>query len=254
MWRWLGGSPTVTNTATTTSSPSPIFNIYQTAQTGSVWQYQEPTGTGTLVSDHYRQIQMAAFAQQATSNWFMPSAPGITSIKWYPFHDTDDGRVLWAPSAPAIITREEEGRREQEAYRRAVAEHNEQEMLRRLSSRWAAREQLEQRHREEHERRQAATERANGLLLEHLTPEQRETFTSRGWFVVVGGKTGTRYRVRGGTLTGNVDVMHGEKVRHRLCAHVPTGRVPMGDQLLAQKITLELAEDDFLRIANRHAA
>jgi hypothetical protein len=103
--------------------------------------------------------------------------------------------------------------------------------------------------------RVAANERARGLLLEHLTPEQRTTFEQNKWFVVVGGKTGKKYRIRDkGDLVANVDALDGERVTHRLCAHAPSGSIPLGDQLLAQKITLEFDEDEFLRKANRHAA
>lgn len=100
-----------------------------------------------------------------------------------------------------------------------------------------------------------AETRARDLLLQHLSPEQRSTFKRHKWFVVEGGRTGKRYRVRDlGHLRGNVDVLDGERVDHRLCGHADQNVVPLEDNLLAQKLMLEADEDEFLALANRHAA
>lgn len=172
---------------------------------------------------------------------------------------------LFQPSRPAIISHQDELRREQAAYRRAVAEHDQQEQARLLreierlelsaAEQQRAVEAQRARHQEEQRQRRVAKERARELLLEHLTPSQRETFDANGWFIVEGGKSKTKYRIRAREdMVANVDVMKGEQTSHRLCAHVRVGTVPLGDQLLAQKVMIELAEDDFLRTANRHAA
>jgi len=171
---------------------------------------------------------------------------------------------LGALAAPALITHQEQAQRDQELYRRALAEHDDQEagrLLRQIEARELAAadrqrlvEQQMQQNREDQQRRAAATDRARELLLEHLTPQQRETYVKNGWFVVEGGRTKTKYRIRGGTLVANIDVLDKrDRSMHRLCGHAQS-HIPMGDQLLSQKIMLELAEDDFLRIANRHAA
>jgi len=101
-----------------------------------------------------------------------------------------------------------------------------------------------------------AKQRARELLLEHLTPEQRTMFELQGWFIVWGGRTKTKYRIRGNreSVVGNVDVMSDDRVTHRLCGHCAPDQVPFGDQLLAQKLMIELDEHEFLRIANRHPA
>lgn len=116
-----------------------------------------------------------------------------------------------------------------------------------------------------------ARQRAKELLLEHLTEAQRETFTKNNWFVVEGGKTKTRYKIHAEPhMIGNIEVLEtvftidkkrkgdgvdkNERVKHRLCGHCDLAKIPLGDQLLAQKMMLEFAEDDFLAIANRHAA
>jgi hypothetical protein len=74
--------------------------------------------------------------------------------------------------------------------------------------------------------------------------------------VVKGGKSGKLYRIRdGGHVVANIEALHdAENVSHRLCAHCDASKYPLGDHFLAQKLMLELDEEAFLRIANRHAA
>jgi hypothetical protein len=102
---------------------------------------------------------------------------------------------------------------------------------------------------QEAERRvhEAAKQKAHELLLAHLSPEQRHTLEENEWFIVEGGKTKQKYKINGKSYAGNIEVVgQGQK----LCCHADR-HIPHGDQLLAQKVMLELAEDDFLRIANR---
>jgi hypothetical protein len=100
-----------------------------------------------------------------------------------------------------------------------------------------------------------AQDRARDLLLAHLTPKQRRTFEENGWFVVEGGKTGRPYRIRAKEdLVANIDVVEDDRTLYRLCGHCGLKEVPLGDHLLAQKLMLEGAEEEFLRLANRHAA
>lgn len=99
-------------------------------------------------------------------------------------------------------------------------------------------------------RRKAAAERAERLLLAHLTPEQRETYSHNGWFVVRG-QSGRRYSIwTKDALFYNVSELDdcGQAVLH-LCAHAAVN-VPMGDHLLTQKLMLEHHEAEFRRIAN----
>jgi hypothetical protein len=100
-----------------------------------------------------------------------------------------------------------------------------------------------------------AQTRARDLLLSHLTSKQRTTFKKNRWFVVEGGRTRRRYRVRADLdLIANIEVLEGNRVSHRLCAHADIARYPHSDHLLAQKLMLEHDEDEFLKVANRHAA
>jgi hypothetical protein len=98
------------------------------------------------------------------------------------------------------------------------------------------------------------TRKATELLNEHLTEEQRKTLKERHWFIVQGGRTGKPYRIeRGRGLIANVAVLKDDRVEHRLCAHLGSD-IPEDDHLLAQKLWLEHAEDEFVKRANRHAA
>jgi len=100
---------------------------------------------------------------------------------------------------------------------------------------------------------QDARSRAKELLMSHLTPEQQRTFKDNGWFIVEGGKSKTKYRIRCDHSTANIYALKGDQTTHRLCAHC-LPHIPLADHLLAQKVMLEMAEETFLRLANRHAA
>lgn len=94
-------------------------------------------------------------------------------------------------------------------------------------------------------------EKAKALLLAHCTDEQIEQYKRNDWFIVVGGETGIRYRVRRESQI-NIDVMSGDKVEYKLCTvNDPDYEVPIEDQLLAQKTMIELNEPEFLEIAKR---
>jgi hypothetical protein len=101
---------------------------------------------------------------------------------------------------------------------------------------------------------QAALAKSRELLVSHLTKEQLRTFEKNKWFVVEGGRSKQLYRIRDGGYSGNIDVLAGERVTHRLCCHCLDSAVPIYDHLLAQKLHLQYDEDAFLQIANRHAA
>ena len=104
-----------------------------------------------------------------------------------------------------------------------------------------------------HERE--AKKRARDLLLARLTDEQRRTFIENKWFMVEGGATKKRYRIRDkGDLIANIDVLAdtSDEIAHHLCGHARIADIPLEDQLLTQKLMLEFDEQEFLRIANVH--
>jgi hypothetical protein len=91
--------------------------------------------------------------------------------------------------------------------------------------------------------------RGADLLTQNLSPDQRRQYATRGYFDVVGGNTGNRYRIRRGYQM-NVEELDAAGGYIRLLCFMPQGRLVTGDVMLAQKLALELFEGDALRIAN----
>ena len=101
--------------------------------------------------------------------------------------------------------------------------------------------------------RENATRRSEELLHEHLTSDQSAQLRRDKFFVVEGGKSRKRYRVRAdkGTVANVERVSGSGAVEQRLCAHLtPAANAPLFDHLLAQKLMLEHDEESFLRVAN----
>jgi hypothetical protein len=100
------------------------------------------------------------------------------------------------------------------------------------------------------ERRSEAHARGMRLLRENLTPMQRQQYDRYGYFEVVGGKTGKRYRIRHGRSM-NIDQL--DRNGRRVCGwcFFPEGNLVTGDVMLAQKQALELFEVEALKIANK---
>ena len=119
------------------------------------------------------------------------------------------------------------------------------------------RQQLESRARYEREAKERvqkekeANERAETLLLECLSVDQVAEYRRNKFFIVQGGKSGKKYRIRQGR-SNNIDLLDGERITHRLCCH-PGAFLPAPDNMLAQKVLLELQEEEFVRTANIHA-
>ena len=96
-----------------------------------------------------------------------------------------------------------------------------------------------------------AQERGIQLLKQNLAPPQRQQFDKYGFFDVVGGSTGKRYRIRNGRQM-NIEQL--DKNGRRVCGwcFFPQGSLVEGDIMLAQKLSLELYEVETLRVANRY--
>jgi hypothetical protein len=92
--------------------------------------------------------------------------------------------------------------------------------------------------------------RAGPLLKENLTVAQREQYESRRYFEVTGGATGRRYRIHPGRQM-NVEELNAAGRRIRILCFMPEGRLPIYDNMLAQKIALELFEREALKIAHK---
>jgi hypothetical protein len=90
------------------------------------------------------------------------------------------------------------------------------------------------------------------LLREWLSPAQRTQFAKRGYFEVVGGETGTQYRIYPGAMSNVCEIDEKGRPRLGLCFRT-IGELPIGDVMLAQKIALESCESSALAVARRFA-
>jgi hypothetical protein len=175
-----------------------------------------------------------------TTSSTYPVLPTMVTRRWSPARHwyVDDNAELirneYVPYTPAII-------------RRLTDRHDREELA---AAQEAQRQAMLERQRVEREARAMAGTRSMELLLAHLTPEQRHTFEQNKWFVVEGGRTKQKYKIHAnGGLNANIEVIG---KNHRLCAHCDSHTMPFNDHVLMQKVMLELDEDSFLRVANRH--
>jgi len=86
------------------------------------------------------------------------------------------------------------------------------------------------------------------LLREWLSPSQRAQFAEKGYFEVVGGESGRRYRIHVGAATNVCEIDERGRPKAGLC-FLPIGDLPIGDVMLAQKIALETSESCALAVA-----
>ena len=92
--------------------------------------------------------------------------------------------------------------------------------------------------------------RAIRLLKANLSSEQLKQFARGRSFDVIGGTSGRRYRITHARQMNIAVLDKRGRWAGSLCI-VPSGNLPLGDIMLAQKIALELLEDDVLHLANR---
>jgi hypothetical protein len=98
--------------------------------------------------------------------------------------------------------------------------------------------------------RRKAEQRAYTLLKRWLSPEQLAQLERHGYFEVRGSHGGKCYRIRR-DRNMNIDELDGKGFRVAVWCFGPTGQLPLGDNMLAQKIALETDEQVALAIANR---
>lgn len=202
--------------------------------------YWHGTTTGTSGTIEPLWIGGSTTSSTATTVWYADWRYVSTAVEDH-LDQTPSLLDRW-PSEPE---HQEDELRFRQAVRRGVARRAQAEN---------ARIEAERAHfKQEEERSAAARARALALLRSHLTPAQRQTFATNKWFVVEGGRSKAKYRIRSHACAGNIEILDGERVTHRLCGHCDSS-IPLGDQLLAQKLMLELDEDEFLKLANRRAA
>jgi hypothetical protein len=88
------------------------------------------------------------------------------------------------------------------------------------------------------------------LLKENLSPGQRHQLELLNFFDVVGGDTGSHYRIHFDDRMNIEQIGPSGKIVVKLCL-VPKKHLPVGDTVLAQKLALELFETEALRVAAR---
>jgi hypothetical protein len=99
-------------------------------------------------------------------------------------------------------------------------------------------------------RRRKAEQRAYTLLKRWLSPEQIGKLERRGYFEVRGSHSDKCYRIRR-EWNMNIDELDCEGSRVAVWCFDPAGNLPIGDNMLAQKIALETDEQAALTVANR---
>jgi hypothetical protein len=92
-----------------------------------------------------------------------------------------------------------------------------------------------------------AEEKALQLLLNNLSPLQRQQYHAFGYFDVVGSMTKRPYRIYHGTSRNVVEIRDGRPGPGR--CFMPKGELAAGDCMLAQKIAIENFEEEVLSTA-----
>ena len=98
---------------------------------------------------------------------------------------------------------------------------------------------------------ESAVRRGARLLRDNLSPEQLAAYLKAGSFDVIGGDTGRRYRIYRANLM-NIAEFDAQGHRAWTWCFCPEGNLVWGDNMLAQKLALELFETEALAKANRH--
>lgn len=227
-----------------------VLARYQTEQ---VDLERDPAGCESILTFHVRggqtwRVRLAdsTWLQWVSSNYVTSATTNVYTTYTDPNTANDSVTTwrLWISSGTTTASPQawqptaEYGRTEETAEARAIREWlwAEDAYVRRwldAESRW---------------QRQQASERAEMLLLEHLSEQQRAEWRENGYFTVVGG-SGRRYRIKRGRQH-NIDELdsNGRRIAN-LCGHVGDA-VPDEDNVLIQKLMLETDEEQFRRIAN----
>jgi hypothetical protein len=98
---------------------------------------------------------------------------------------------------------------------------------------------------------ESAVARGARLLKDNLSPGQLATYRKDGSFDVVGGETGRRYRIWRASMMNIAELDDQGHCVWTWCFG-PEGNLVRGDNMLAQKLALELFETEALAKANRH--
>ncbi len=187
-------------------------------QIWSEWNLAYATSIGTSVSYN---VTTAGDCWQV---WNQPYTTGAASVTWGTWGTWN---AQWVPTTYANV---EVRVPTDEELAAAIARGNETKRVRDLAE---------------------ATARA--LLIDNLDADQRKQFEAAQTFEVLSRDGKRIYQVRYGKA-GNVFLMKNGKPVSKFCIHPTDSRIPTEDVMLVQKLMIEGAEEEFLRIANRSAA
>lgn len=166
-----------------------------------------------------------------------------TNAIWYAWQPYSSNQFDLPVDPPVELSAEQ---REAQAQAQAQAEQRHAEWQ---AARLRAEEEAREVARETARLAAEADRRAEALLQAQLNAEQQAEFAENRSFTVVTQNGGRRYRIRYG-WAGNIERLDEQgRPIEKLCVH-PKQMVPFCDNLLTQKLFLECAEEEFLRIAN----
>lgn len=92
-------------------------------------------------------------------------------------------------------------------------------------------------------------QRAEDLLVSHMTPVQKKDWERFQYFDAVGNVTGRTYRIHNAGIRNISRIVAGKSLAE-YCAQA-CGYVPACDEFLAQKLAIEANEAYFLKTANK---
>lgn len=108
---------------------------------------------------------------------------------------------------------------------------------------------MEELAKEKESQRKIAEEKALQLLLENLTENQAEIFKMTG-AIPIESPSGRKYKINKGTSRNIEEVDEKGTRKAHLCFHPCDYAIPVHDVMLAQKLMLEVCEEDARKIAN----
>ncbi len=108
---------------------------------------------------------------------------------------------------------------------------------------------MEELAKEKESQGRTAEEKALQLLLENLTENQAEIFKVTG-AIPIESPSGRKYKINKGA-SRNIEEIDEKGIRKaHLCFHPCDYAIPVHDVMLAQKLMLEVCEEDARKIAN----
>jgi len=215
----------VTNMTGTTNGSLDVWGVWNVTYANTAATSLTVNGTNTTIWTLWNQ------AYTSTSI----TATGGTDV----IYMTVNQAHVWTNWNESLTARERAAAQQAAAGRRPSQEE---------LDRWKRQEEEQRRKADEAAREaRAAKERAEVLLLRHLSPQQQEDLRTKNCFTVE--VDGCKYRIQRGSH-GNVHMLgeRADQIRKSFC--IQPRDCPEGDAMLAQKLMLEHDAEKFWKIAN----